>query len=136
MFRYHKHMTLKKTSLFPSLGSILALSSLLGPIAIPQQHRNLRLRRQILQRTSLGVPYAVFRVSRGKRYRFRLVGGTCTVCPSQVSVESHSLLLIATDGNPIEPVRVDSIVLYPGKCIYTGRKISVSLSYVTIRGEG
>ncbi|KDR11749.1 laccase-1-like isoform X2 [Zootermopsis nevadensis] len=66
-------------------------------------------------RTSLGVPYAVFRVSRGKRYRFRLVGGTCTVCPSQVSVESHSLLLIATDGNPIEPVRVDSIVLYPGE---------------------
>jgi FtsP/CotA-like multicopper oxidase with cupredoxin domain len=59
-------------------------------------------------------PYNVFRVRQGKKYRFRLVGGTCTSCAYRFSIEQHALLIIAVDGSPIEPVRVNSIDMYGG----------------------
>ncbi|KDR15437.1 Laccase [Zootermopsis nevadensis] len=59
--------------------------------------------------------YNVFRVTHGKKYRFRLVGGICTSCPYKFSVGHHTLLVIAVDGNPVEPVRVNSIDIYPGE---------------------
>jgi hypothetical protein len=59
-------------------------------------------------------PYNVFRVRQGKKYRFRLVGGTCTSCAYRFSIEQHTLLIIAVDGSPIEPVRVNSIDMYGG----------------------
>lgn len=56
-------------------------------------------------------PRAQFNVTRGYRYRFRLCSSTNYICPVQFSIDNHSLLVIATDGNPVEPYRVDSIVL-------------------------
>jgi hypothetical protein len=53
-------------------------------------------------------------VESGKRFRLRLVGGTCTVCGIQFSIESHDLTLIATDGSPVKPVTVRSVVIYSG----------------------
>ncbi|KAJ4431325.1 hypothetical protein ANN_19922 [Periplaneta americana] len=63
---------------------------------------------------STETPLAVFRVSHGRKYRFRIIGGTCGVCPVQLTIESHSMTLIATDGNSVKPIRIDSVVLYAG----------------------
>jgi FtsP/CotA-like multicopper oxidase with cupredoxin domain len=49
------------------------------------------------------------------RYRLRIVGGLCTVCPIQFAIDSHKLLIIATDGNPVAPVRVDSLNIFSGE---------------------
>ncbi|CAG2057587.1 unnamed protein product [Timema podura] len=64
---------------------------------------------------STSTPYSVFRVVPGARHRFRLIGATCLVCPAKVAIEDHSLLVIATDGTPIQPTLVDSIILLPGE---------------------
>jgi FtsP/CotA-like multicopper oxidase with cupredoxin domain len=49
------------------------------------------------------------------RYRLRIVGGLCTVCPIQLTIDGHKMLIIATDGNPVAPVRVDSLNLFSGE---------------------
>jgi hypothetical protein len=59
-------------------------------------------------------PYNVFRVRQGKKYRFRLIGGTCTSCAYKFSIEQHTLLIIAVDGSPVEPVRVNSVDMFGG----------------------
>lgn len=59
-------------------------------------------------------PLSVFRVSQGKRYRFRLIGALCSECPVRIKFEDHKMLVIATDGKPIEPVQVDAVVLEAG----------------------
>jgi len=53
-------------------------------------------------------------VESGKRFRLRLVGGMCSVCGVQFSIEGHDLTLIATDGTPVNPVTVRSVVIYSG----------------------
>jgi len=63
---------------------------------------------------STEAPYSVFRVTHGKKYRFRIVGGMCTSCAYKFSVQEHDLLVIAVDGCPIEPVLVNSIDMYAG----------------------
>nr|CAD7393961.1 unnamed protein product [Timema cristinae] len=64
---------------------------------------------------STSTPYSVFRVVPGARHRFRLIGATCLVCPAKVAIEDHNLLVIATDGTPIQPTLVDSIIILPGE---------------------
>ena len=60
-------------------------------------------------------PYATFHVRSGFRYRFRIVSPGFTLCPIEVSVENHTLTLIASDTHSIEPVEVDSFVLHEGE---------------------
>jgi hypothetical protein len=60
-------------------------------------------------------PLSVYRVAQGKRYRFRLVGGLCSECPVRVKFEGHQMLVIATDGYPVEPILVDTVVLEAGR---------------------
>ncbi|PSN51485.1 hypothetical protein C0J52_00762 [Blattella germanica] len=64
---------------------------------------------------STNTPYSVFRVTKGKKYRFRVVGGMCTSCSYHLSIQDHPVLIIAVDGCPIEPVLVDSVVFYAGE---------------------
>ncbi|XP_043269699.1 laccase-like isoform X2 [Venturia canescens] len=56
------------------------------------------------------VPLAEFTVKKGHRYRFRMINACTMTCPIMLSVEEHRLMVIATDGENIEPVLVDSIV--------------------------
>lgn len=51
----------------------------------------------------------------GKRYRFRMISNGLLDCPIKISIDNHSLLVIASDGNPIQPVK-GMIV----KCHYGG----------------
>jgi FtsP/CotA-like multicopper oxidase with cupredoxin domain len=64
---------------------------------------------------STATPYSEINVQSGQRYRFRIVGGLCTVCPAQLAFEDHTMLIIATDGNPVAPVRVDSLTVFSGE---------------------
>ncbi|WAR12214.1 LAC2-like protein [Mya arenaria] len=61
------------------------------------------------------VPHQLFSVTHGKRYRFRLINNGILNCPLKVSVHGHSLRVIATDGNDIEAVDVDSVTLFAGE---------------------
>jgi len=66
------------------------------------------------QQTGPPVPYKEVWVESGKRFRLRLLGGLCTVCGIQFSIEGHDLTVIATDGGPIKPVIVTSVIIYSG----------------------
>lgn len=60
------------------------------------------------------VPLATFTVQRGFRYRFRLINVGVMFCMISMSVDGHHLTVIANDGTPLEPVRVESIVSLAG----------------------
>lgn len=60
-------------------------------------------------------PWAFFRVSRNKRYRFRMINSFGTVCPAAFSIEKHKMTVIATDGEDVQPVTVDRIISTSGE---------------------
>ncbi|XP_066596700.1 uncharacterized protein [Prorops nasuta] len=55
-----------------------------------------------------------YEVQRGKRYRFRIISAVVISCLIKISVVQHPLTVIAIDGNDIEPVTVDQVVLNSG----------------------
>ncbi|KAF3424015.1 hypothetical protein E2986_05263 [Frieseomelitta varia] len=65
--------------------------------------------------STTNIPYEVITVGANHRYRFRLINSFCTVCPGELIIEGHSLTVIATDGQPIEPTVVNSIVSLAGE---------------------
>ncbi|KAG1687825.1 Laccase-2 [Nymphon striatum] len=60
-------------------------------------------------------PYESFTVTKDQRYRFRVVNNGLMNCPVVISIDNHTILMIASDGNPFEPVEVDSFVSYAGE---------------------
>ena len=56
------------------------------------------------------VPLETFTVKKGSRYRFRLINAAIQYCMMQIAVEGHNLTVIASDGKPIEPIVVESII--------------------------
>ncbi|KAL5234168.1 hypothetical protein ACI65C_001578 [Semiaphis heraclei] len=60
-------------------------------------------------------PLTQFNVTRGKRYRFRLINAGFLNCPISMSIDNHTVTMIATDGYNIQPVVVDSFVSYAGE---------------------
>ncbi|CAG5118317.1 unnamed protein product, partial [Candidula unifasciata] len=61
------------------------------------------------------MPFPVFKVKAGKRYRFRFAYNGISNCPLHVSVDGHSLMMIATDGRNFEPVEVDAFFIFSGE---------------------
>lgn len=59
-------------------------------------------------------PLEVFTISPGKRYRFRLINAFASVCPAQITFGGHDLIIIAADGDPVHPVRVNTIISFTG----------------------
>lgn len=64
-------------------------------------------------------PLEVFTITSGRRYRFRLINSFGSVCPSQITIEGHTLTLIATDGEAVQPIQVNTIISFSGKVIYS-----------------
>lgn len=62
-------------------------------------------------------PLEIFTMTPGKRYRFRMINSLASVCPAQLTVQGHDLTLIATDGEPVHPVKVNTIISFSGKLI-------------------
>ncbi|KAK6962817.1 laccase-15-like isoform X1 [Biomphalaria glabrata] len=60
-------------------------------------------------------PREMFNVTLGKRYRFRVASNGILNCPLQVSVDNHSLEIIASDGQPVEPLTVDAFNIFAGE---------------------
>ncbi|KAL3872010.1 hypothetical protein ACJMK2_039981 [Sinanodonta woodiana] len=60
-------------------------------------------------------PRAVFSVTSGMRYRFRLIGNGVVNCPLQVSIDNHTLKVISSDGVDIEPYTAKAINIYAGE---------------------
>lgn len=60
-------------------------------------------------------PLEIFTMTPGRRYRFRMINAFSTVCPAQLTIEGHTLTVIATDGEPVHPVNVNTIISFSGK---------------------
>ncbi|XP_052864087.1 uncharacterized protein LOC128270712 [Anopheles cruzii] len=60
-------------------------------------------------------PLAVYRVTKGFRYRFRLVSSGSQFCPFQLQIEGHRMLLISTDGGALQPLTVDTLISTSGE---------------------
>nr|UES62897.1 laccase 4 [Cyathus bulleri] len=59
-------------------------------------------------------PFAIIRVQRFVRYRFRLVSISCD--PNYVfSIDGHTMRIIEVDGISVQPVVVDSIQIFAGQ---------------------
>ncbi|PIK55769.1 hypothetical protein BSL78_07329 [Apostichopus japonicus] len=58
---------------------------------------------------------ALFEVTSGKRHRFRMSSNAGTNCAMRISVDNHTLSVIASDGRPFESVTVDSFIIYGGE---------------------
>lgn len=66
--------------------------------------------------SSVRLPLSEFRIEKGKRYRFRLIGSTCLTCAVSIKFQGHRLLAISADGElRFKPVPVDTIVLNAGE---------------------
>lgn len=59
-------------------------------------------------------PLEVFTITPGRRYRFRMINSMATVCPVQVTFQGHPLIVIATDGEPVHPVVVNTVISFSG----------------------
>ena len=56
-----------------------------------------------------------FNVTSGKRYRFRMFSNAIVICPLKISVDSHKLTIIASDGGSLEPYETDAFVIHGGE---------------------
>lgn len=61
------------------------------------------------------VPLEVFEVHQGQNYRFRTINAGFLNCPVEISVDNHTLTVIASDGWYFEPVVVTTLVTYAGE---------------------
>lgn len=61
------------------------------------------------------IPYETFNVLQGNRYRFRHINAGFLNCPIQISIDNHTLNVIASDGNDIEMREVTFLVSYAGE---------------------
>ncbi|KAG6856002.1 hypothetical protein H0H87_008546, partial [Tephrocybe sp. NHM501043] len=57
---------------------------------------------------------AVVNVTKGKRYRFRVIGLSCDA-PYNFTIHKHSFTVIETDGENSKPVIADSLWVYAGQ---------------------
>lgn len=74
------------------------------------------LRRNATTRaTVISTPLEVFRVRKGRRYRFRLINAMSHVCPVALEVERHSLRIIASDSFDLQPATVESLISNSGE---------------------
>jgi len=64
---------------------------------------------------NMTIPLARFHVQQDLSYRFRVISNGFLNCPIQFSVDNHTLLVIASDGEPIDPIEVDSFVISAGE---------------------
>ncbi|KAH9512515.1 hypothetical protein Btru_038670, partial [Bulinus truncatus] len=81
-----------------------------------------------------GAPLSTFNVESGKTYRLRLYHPG-DVYPFRVSVDSHPLLVMASDGGDLEPFEVESVIVHPGERIDVVISCDQSAGNYWIRGQ-
>ena len=60
-------------------------------------------------------PRAIFNVTYGYKYRFRLIHAGVLNCPIIFSIDNHNLTIIASDGYATEPFEISSLTIMAGK---------------------
>ena len=61
-------------------------------------------------------PLTVFTCASGDKYRFRVIHAGSQF-PHRVSIEGHSMTLVASDGGELEPTPIESFIVNPGEGI-------------------
>lgn len=73
-----------------------------------------RQKRNLVEGAEL-IPLHVFTVQSGKRSRFRLINAEFLNCPMELSIDNHTMTMIASDGSDFVPIVVDAFVSYAGE---------------------
>ncbi|XP_054290200.1 uncharacterized protein LOC129005360 [Macrosteles quadrilineatus] len=60
-------------------------------------------------------PIAEFNVTRGSRYKFHIIAGTCFECQYVFTVQNHDMVIVGGDAQPTKPYRVNSLTMSPGE---------------------
>ncbi|GAB6021788.1 hypothetical protein CHUAL_004365 [Chamberlinius hualienensis] len=60
-------------------------------------------------------PLQEFKVKSGFKYRFRMCNNANSECPTKISIDNHTMTIIAADGIPVKALKVDSIISGPGE---------------------
>lgn len=77
-----------------------------------------------------------FKISKGKRYRFRIAyAGTVSNCPITLKIDHHLIKVIGIDGNPIIPYEVSSVTLTKGERIDIVLKAKQNSGSYYVRAE-
>lgn len=84
------------------------------------------------------VPLATFTVTKGKRYRMRMINSFTTVCLAEFSIENHDFLIIAQDGSDVKPRKVNSIITSAGERVdfILNANRNVNTYWIHVRGLG
>ncbi|XP_060863791.1 uncharacterized protein LOC132940296 [Metopolophium dirhodum] len=87
---------------------------------------------------STNTPLETFTITPGRRYRFRMINALASVCPAQITIQGHPLVLIATDGEPIQPVVVNTIISFSGERydFIINAEQPVGAYWIQVRGLG
>ncbi|KAK6994735.1 laccase, partial [Biomphalaria glabrata] len=84
--------------------------------------------------TFIEAPLSVFTVEQSKSYRFRVIGAG-NLYPFRVSIDGHPLKIVATDGNEVDPLLVESFIINPGERYDFVVVANQSIDNYWIRGE-
>ena len=71
------------------------------------------------------MPLATFTVTKDKRYRFRIASPGFTLCPIQISVEKHTITVIASDTGSVRPLKVQSLIIHPGERLVRASELNL-----------
>ena len=91
------------------------------------------------QSSNFSIPLSTYIVKKGFRYRFRLIHAGIQFCAMSISIENHNLTVIGSDGSPLEPVEVDSFLVFPGErydFVVNANANQLRDYWIKIRGEG
>ncbi|CAH1399081.1 unnamed protein product [Nezara viridula] len=67
-----------------------------------------------INNTIITTPREQFNVKKGFRYRFRLIHNSAIYCPIQMSIDKHTMKVIASETSFIEPLEVDTLMVGAG----------------------
>uniref|UniRef100_A0A0B7BKV4 Uncharacterized protein n=1 Tax=Arion vulgaris TaxID=1028688 RepID=A0A0B7BKV4_9EUPU len=83
-------------------------------------------------------PRASFTVQPGLRYRFRVINSGTLNCPLELSIDNHTMNVIASDGSPVQPLMRNSFAIHAGErfdFILTAKNASNQRNYwIRLRG--
>ncbi|CAH0392144.1 unnamed protein product [Bemisia tabaci] len=60
-------------------------------------------------------PPEIFFVQKGNRYRFRIIVNAAIYCPLQLSIESHTFSVFASESGTFDPIEVESMMINAGE---------------------
>ena len=79
-------------------------------------------------------PLSIFKVKKDEKFQLHLVGAMGEYA-YRFSIDNHTMTVIETDGYPIQPVQVQSIIIYGGETYVVEINAKQSISNYWIKAE-